>query len=147
MYYHFTVRRVVLDTSVIVSAFRSSRGASFEILNLVAARRLVPLASTSLFLEYEDVLRREEQKAVHGLDEEKLETAVRALAALCEPVEPHFRWRPQLLDPADEMVLEVAINGRAEALVTHNVRDFDRAAPDFGVVILTPGMLLERMRK
>jgi putative PIN family toxin of toxin-antitoxin system len=147
MYYHFTMWRVVLDTSVIVSAFRSSRGASFEVLRLVADRRIVPLASTSLFLEYEDVLRREEQKAIHGLDEDKLETAVRALAALSTPVEPHFRWRPQLSDPKDEMVLEIAINGRADALFTHNVRDFYAAAPKFGILLLTPGALLERIRQ
>ena len=37
------MRRVVLDTSVIATAFRSRNGASFALLNLVAKRLLVPL--------------------------------------------------------------------------------------------------------
>ncbi|TRL36480.1 putative toxin-antitoxin system toxin component, PIN family [Methylosinus sporium] len=141
------MKRLVLDTSVIVSAFRSSRGASFVILNLVAKRRLVPLVSTALFLEYEDVLQRPEQREVHGLDPSAVSKALKELAALCEPVEPHFSWRPQLSDPADEMVLEVALNGRADSIVTHNVRDFHQAVPKFGIPVLTPGALLERIGK
>jgi len=141
------MKRLVLDTSVIVSAFRSSRGASFVILNLVAKRRLVPLVSTALFLEYEDVLQRPEQRDAHGLDPSAVSKALKELAALCEPVEPHFSWRPQLSDPADEMVLEVALNGSADGIVTHNVRDFHQAVPKFGIPVLTPGALLERIGK
>jgi putative PIN family toxin of toxin-antitoxin system len=141
------MKRLVLDTSVIVSAFRSSRGASFVILGLVAKRRLVPLVSTALFLEYEDVLQRQEQREVHGLDPSAVSKALEELAALCEPVEPRFSWRPQLSDPADEMVLEVALNGRADGIVTHNVRDFHQAAPKFGIPVLTPSALLERIGK
>ena len=40
----------------------------------------------------------------------------------------NFRWRPQLKDTEDELVLEAAVNGQADALVTHNVRDFLDAA-------------------
>jgi len=36
----------------------------------------------------------------------------------------HLRWRPQLRDPDDGLVLEAAVNGRADALVTDNVKDF-----------------------
>ncbi len=139
------MKRVVLDTAVIASAFRSSRGAS--ILQLVAERRLVPLVSTALFLENEDVLHRPEQREVHGLSTAGLSMAMRELAALCEPVELHFSWRPQLADPGDEMVLETALNGRADCIVTHNLRDFQRAVPKFGIAVLTPGALLERVKK
>lgn len=141
------MKRLVLDTSVVVSAFRSSRGASFVILGLVAQRRLVPLVSTALFLEYEDVLQRPEQREVHGLDMSTVSKTLKELAALCEAVEPHFSWRPQLSDPGDEMVLEVALNGRADCIVTHNVRDFREAVPKFGIPVLTPGALLERIKK
>jgi len=141
------MKRVVLDTSAVASAFRSSRGASFVILRLVAERRLVPLVSTALFLEYEDVLHRPEQREAHGLDLQAVSRALKELAALCEAVDLHFQWRPQLSDPADEMVLEVALNGRADCIVTHNVRHFRDAVPKFGVPVLTPGGLLERIRK
>ena len=138
--------RAVLDTSVVVSAFRSRNGASFAILEMVAARRFAPLVSTALFLEYEDVLQREDQRAAHGLTRAEVVVALAELAALCESVETHFRWRPQTSDPADDMVLEAAVNGRAEFLVTHNVRDFVGAAVKFPFRVAAPGAFLKRMR-
>ncbi|RWE82982.1 MAG: PIN domain-containing protein [Mesorhizobium sp.] len=67
-------------------------------------------------------------------------------AVLAEPVELHFLWRPQLSDPKDEMVLAAAINGRADALVTHNRRDFVTAAGRFEVPVISPAELLEGFR-
>ena len=61
------VRRIVMDTSIIVAALRTRRGAANAVLRLVAQRRLVALATPPLFLEYEDVLKRPEQQLVHGL--------------------------------------------------------------------------------
>ena len=69
---------------------------------------------------------------------------MRALAALCEPVDISFRLRPMLRDADDEMVLEAAVNGRADAIVTHNVRDFAAARP-LGVEIAAPGDILKRL--
>jgi len=139
------MRRIVLDTSVVVAAFRSRQGASNAVLGLVAQRRLVPLATVALFLEYEDVLKRAEQREATRLTLEAVDRILAALASAMEPVEVHYAWRPQLDDPDDELVLEAAVNGRAEAVVTHNVRDFARAAARFGVEVIRPGDLLRRM--
>jgi predicted nucleic acid-binding protein len=63
-----------------------------------------------------------------------------------EPVRVDYQWKPQLSDPDDEMVLEAAINGRAFAIVTHNVRDFLPAAEQFDIRVLTPGgIIMERL--
>jgi len=140
------VFRLVLDTSVIVAALRSRRGASNEVLRNVATRRLVLLATPALFLEYEDVLKRAEQQAVHGLSNLAVERFLAALAAVVEPVTVRIVWRPQLRDPADEMVLEAAINGRADAIATFNARDFLPAAARFGLKILRPAEVLEKVR-
>ena len=70
-----------------------------------------------------------------------------ALASACEPVAVCFQWRPQLRDAGDEMVLEAAVNGRADALVTYNVRDFAPAAGRFGLRVLRPGELLAEIRR
>jgi len=134
-----------LDSSVVVSAFRSRLGASSRLLVLVENGRLVPLATPALFLEYEDVLKRPEQREASGLSLAEVNAALTALAALTEPVEVRFTWRPQLADPGDEMVLEAAVNGQADALVTHNLADFALAAPRFGLMLLRPGELLERI--
>lgn len=128
------------------SAFRSRLGASFAVLRAVRFERLVPLCTPSLFLEYEDVLKREEQRRASGLTISEADAALAALAAAIEPVDVHLRWRPQLSDPDDELVFEAAINGRADALVTHNVRDFQEAAPRFGVRVVRPADLLQELR-
>ena len=69
-----------------------------------------------------------------------------AFASASEGIEVHFQWRPQLGDPADEMVLEAAINGHADALVTHHIADFAAAARRFGLRVVTPGQLLKELK-
>jgi putative PIN family toxin of toxin-antitoxin system len=139
------MRRVVLDTSVIASAFRSRTGASFILVTAVRTGRITALATPSLFLEYEDVLKRPEQRSVTGLTLSDVDQVLSALALLLEPVDVRLTWRPQLRDPNDELVLEAAINGRAEALITHNLRDFREAGPRFGLRILRPRELLREL--
>jgi putative PIN family toxin of toxin-antitoxin system len=142
-----SVPRVVVDTSVVVAGLRSQLGASNHMLTLIAERQLIPLVTTALFLEYEDVLNRPEQQMATGMAMEDVVGFLAALASAAEPVDVHFMWRPQLTDPADELVLEAAVNGRASAIVTHNVRDFLPAASDFKIEVITPSIMLQRMRK
>ncbi len=139
--------RVVLDTDIIVAALRSAAGGSNAILTKVAERYLLPLATPALFLEYEAVLKRPEQRMVHGLDLRAIDQFLAGLAAASEAVEVSFQWRPQLRDANDEMVFEAAINGQADALVTHNVKDFSAAAARFGLKVRRPGELLKELRQ
>lgn len=140
------MHRVVLDTDVIVAALRSATGGSNAVLREVAHGLLVPLVTPALFLEYEAVLKRPEQRLAHGLGLSDIDSFLAALASSCKPVEVSFQWRPQLSDANDEMVLEAAVNGRADALVTHNVRDFAKGAARFGLRVLRPGELLKELR-
>jgi len=66
---------------------------------------------------------------------------------LVEPVETHFLWRPSLRDPADEMVLEAAVNGRANAIVTFNLRDYKNVPSRFGLDIYNPCDALRRIKQ
>lgn len=75
-----------------------------------------------------------------------IEQRLRALASVMEPVDVHFRWRPQLADPSDELVLEAAVNGRADAIITHNIRDLSPATKRFRLQVLRPAELLERFK-
>lgn len=140
------MQRVVLDTDIIVTALRNATGGSNAVLREAAHGRLTPLVTPALFLEYEAVLKRPEQRLAHGLGLRDIDRFLAALASGCEAVEVSFQWRPQLSDPNDEMVLETAVNGRADALVTHNVRDFAKGAARFGLRVLRPGELLKELR-
>ena len=130
---------------MLVAAMRSSAGAGFALLRAVQHGRLRMLATSALFLEYEDVLKRPEQRQISGLTLGDVDELLAALAALIEPVEVHLLWRPQLRDPDDEMVLEAAINGRADALVTHNTRDFSAATACFGIRLAKPAEILKEL--
>jgi putative PIN family toxin of toxin-antitoxin system len=140
------VLRIVLDTSVVVAALRTRLGAGNAVLRLLAKRRVVALATPPLFLEYEEVLKRPEHRLAHGLAPEEIDEFLAEFAALIEPVEVHFQWRPQTGDPNDEMVLEAAINGQADALVTYNIADFADAVERFNISLLRPADLLRKVR-
>lgn len=135
----------MLDTTTIVAAFRSQQGGSNQLLVLAARREVTLVASVALFLEYEAVLSRAEQVLAHGLSPQRVRETLEDLADIIEPVDIHFQWRPQLRDPDDELVLEAAVNGRADVIVTHNARDFAPAA-SFGIRVETPKAFLRRMR-
>jgi predicted nucleic acid-binding protein len=76
---------------------------------------------------------------------EEIDVLLDMLAAVGTPHTPFFQWRPQLSDPDDEMILELAANGRADAIVTVNTQDFLPAAGTFGVEVLRPGHFLRRL--
>lgn len=81
------------------------------------------------------------------LSSREVEIFLDAVIAMAEPVHTYFLWRPQLRDPGDEMVLEAAVNGRANVLVTFNVRDYGTIAARFGVEVLLPREAFARMNR
>jgi putative PIN family toxin of toxin-antitoxin system len=139
--------KIVLDTSVLASALRSRSGASHAVLRLVALGQVGVLATPALFLEYEAVLKRDEQREVSGLSIQEINKLMDALASACIPVEIHFQWRPQLNDPNDEMVLDAAVNGNADALVTFNMAHFAAAAKRFSLPLWLPKHVLMEVYK
>jgi predicted nucleic acid-binding protein len=122
-----------------VAALRSGLGASRQLLLAALDRRFVMLASVALMLEYEAVLTRPEHLAAAGISADDANTVLDALAGVVEPVRLTFLWRPRLKDPADEMVLETAVNGVADCLVTFNLKHLGQAARTFGIRAVNPG--------
>jgi putative PIN family toxin of toxin-antitoxin system len=125
---------VVLDTNVVIAALRSRRGASFAVLRRLG-QGWTPLISVPLILEYEAVGKREAQRL--KIPESTVEAIIRAFCFVGRETDIHFRLRPFLPDPGDEFLLELAVAGRADAIVTHNVRHF-AGIERFGILVLTP---------
>jgi putative PIN family toxin of toxin-antitoxin system len=138
--------RAVLDTDVVVAAMRSPAGASAAILRAARRGKLTVLLSVALALEYEAVCRQAEHRLASGLTDQEAETFVTAVIAMAEPVKIHFLWRPQLRDAGDEMVLETAVNGGADALITFNVRDYGEVPSRFGIELLLPREAIGRIK-
>jgi len=139
--------RLVLDTDILVAALRSDSGASRQLLLLALDRKIELLVSVPLMVECEAVLTRTDHLEASGLSENDVAEILDALASVITPVRLRFLWRPKLTDPADEMVLETAINGAADMLVTFNVRHLATAAAEFGIRVMRPGDTLKEYRR
>jgi len=137
--------RLVLDTSVMVAALRSDAGASRALLLLCFEKQLNIIATVSLFIEYEAVLTRSVHLEAAGVTSAEVGVLLDAVASLAEPTEINFQWRPFLRDPDDDMVLKAAVNGRADAIVTFNLRDFV-GIEQFGIRAITPREVLHAYR-
>jgi putative PIN family toxin of toxin-antitoxin system len=137
---------MVLDTDVLVAAFRSEHGASRQLLIAALDERFVLLASTAMWLEYEAVMTRPSQLAAMQLNATEVRDVLAGLATVAEQVLIHFLWRPVLTDAEDEHVLDLAMNGRADMLVTFNQDDFTEASKTFQIKVVTPAVALRDLR-
>ena len=138
--------KLVLDTDVIVASVLSERGASRQLLLRVVDGLLEGAVSVPLMLEYESVLKRSETLKASRLTEGDVDVVLDQLAASMEHVEMFFLWRPMLRDAGDDMVLETAVNGQADSIVTFNIADFGDTPPRFGIELIRPGELLRRLQ-
>ena len=134
-----------MDTDVMVAAFRSDAGASRQVLEAARVHRFELLLSVPLILEYESVLTRPEQLAASRATTEDVAAVLDELASIATRVQLIIRTRPLLPDPKDEMVLETAVNGDADAIVTFNERHFRPVAGRCRCLVLRPGEVLRRL--
>jgi predicted nucleic acid-binding protein len=137
----------VLDTDVVVAAMRSPRGASAELLRRIDGGKAVMWLTVALALEYEAICTLAEHRLASRLSAAETGIYVDGLIGLAEPVRAFFRWRPQLSDPGDDLVLEAAVNGQADAIVTFNERHLREARSSFGIDVIRPAEALRRIKK
>jgi predicted nucleic acid-binding protein len=134
-----------MDTDVLVAAVRSDRGASRVLLTAALERHHQVLASVPLMLQYESVLTRSEHVIAAGISAADVQLLLDAIAHVATPVRISYLWRPMLPDSDDDLVLETAVNGQAEAVITFNRRHLEPAAARFGIEILAPAEAVRRL--
>ncbi|MBW2688339.1 MAG: putative toxin-antitoxin system toxin component, PIN family [Deltaproteobacteria bacterium] len=130
---------IVIDTCVFISALRSRNGASFKLLSLIDESKFEFNLSVSLVLEYEAVAKRMSRSI--GLTHQDIDDVIDYLCAVGKHRQVHFLWRPNLKDPGDDFVLELAVESECKYIVTHNVRDFS-GSEKFKVKAITPQSFL-----
>jgi putative PIN family toxin of toxin-antitoxin system len=134
---------IVVDTSVFVAALLGPGGASREVLRRCLVRRYEPVMGAALIHEYEAVLSRAALFKKCVLTAEEREELLDAFFSVCRWTRIYYMWRPNLPDEADNHLVDLAIAGGAEAIVTKNVKDFKGAELRFtGLRILRPADLI-----
>jgi putative PIN family toxin of toxin-antitoxin system len=140
--------RLVLDTDVLLSGLSSPAGASRILLIAIWEGVIRPLAGVATMIEYEAVLKRPQRLAEMNLEPHHIDAFLDVFALLADPVVPYFLYRPSTMDPDDDMFMDIAVAGGAEALVTFNLKDYqpvDPAGRRFEVRRCRPGEMLQEM--
>jgi len=135
--------KIIVDTSVIISALIGSQGPSREVLRRCLKGVYSPLISNALFSEYEDVVRRENIIKLCPLTDDEKWKLLNAYYSICQWVSIQYLWRPNIKDEGDNFLIELAVAGNASYLITNNMSDFKHTElifPDVSVV--TPEQLL-----
>ena len=136
--------RITVDTTVLVAATRSRDGASFQLLSMLPSDDFQIALTVALYTEWQAVLTRPEHRPP-GVSGDEALAFLRYLASIAHLQDVHFLWRPFSRDPGDDMVLECAAASGSAFIVTHNIRDFTRAA-ELKVKAIKPGDFLSLLR-
>lgn len=135
---------VVIDTNVLIAALRSRRGASFKVISLMDRGLFQLSVSVPLVLEYESTAKRISKSP--GITYSDIDDILDYICHIASHHKIYYLWRPFLRDPADDMVLELAVESESDFIVTHNIRDFT-GIEQFGIEAITPKQLLEKIGK
>jgi putative PIN family toxin of toxin-antitoxin system len=131
---------IIIDTNVILTGLKSQYGASYKLLQLVGQELFDIHTSVSLILEYEDVLLRENNKL--NLTEEAIRDIINYHCSVSIKHKIFYLWRPYLPDPKDDYILELAVAGNVDYIVTYNKKDFPNIE-NFGIKTITPKEFLQ----
>jgi putative PIN family toxin of toxin-antitoxin system len=139
---------LTIDTNVMYQALKSSKGASFEIMQLIRKRELQLALSVPVFKEYQDVLSRKKSLNDFDLKIGDINKFLRFIAYISKTFDIYFLLRPNLKDEKDNMLLELAVTSQSEYLITNNIKHFKNPELKFDQPeILTPGEFLKKWRE
>jgi putative PIN family toxin of toxin-antitoxin system len=116
--------RIVIDTSVFISALIGAKGPSRELIRRCLLGEYQPLMGTALFSEYEAVMGREEILVRCSLEQTDINSLLAAFMSVAEWTKIYYSWRPNLRDEGDNHLIELAVAGNAGIIATNNLKDF-----------------------
>lgn len=135
---------IVIDTNVIISAFRSRKGASFKLISLLEYDIFNVNISVPLILEYESILIRELKNI--RLNKKDIDVFLDYFCKIGKKYNIYYLWRPFLKDPKDDFLLELAYTSESDFIITYNIKDF-KGSIEFGIKVLTPQQFIEILEK
>ena len=127
--------KIVIDTNVLFAALKSHRGASYKLVSILPSEVFSIAISVPLIIEYEDVLKRGKLPAY--ITEKDIGDFIDFFCHIGDQQDIFFLWRPFLPDPSDDLVLEIAVAGGCDAIITYNKRHF-KNVEKFGLRIIDP---------
>ena len=138
---------IVIDTNVWISALISQDGISREIIRLALLDKISPQISTTLFLEYEAVMKREKIRNLCSLNIQEQEELFQAFLSTCKWNEIFYLWRPNLDDEGDDFLVELAVASNTKIIITDNKKDLESSELHFNFEVLNPQEFLKRYNK
>jgi len=116
--------KAVIDTNVIVSALISKDGNySREFIEKAFENTITPLMGEALFNELMDVCGRQDIFKSCILTEKERQEFLQAYMLCCSWSKIYYKWRPNLRDGADNHIIELAVAGGANYIITKNIKD------------------------
>ena len=138
--------KVVIDTNIWISALISKDGVCREIIRLALQEIITPQISTTLFLEYEAVMKRKPIKKLCTLTTNEQEELFNAFLSTCQWNEIFYLWRPNLIDEGDNFLVELAVASNTNYIITENTKDIATPELNFEIEVITPGEFLKRIK-
>ncbi|MEA1982141.1 MAG: putative toxin-antitoxin system toxin component, PIN family [Campylobacterota bacterium] len=137
--------KIVIDTSVWISALITKESKARELLRLVLTKKLFPQMSETLFKEYESVMKRKKIQNLTSLNVQEQKELFNAFLSTCRWNDIYYTWRPNLKDEDDNFLVELAVASGAKVIVTYNVKDFKNAELIFKHKAITPELFLKEI--
>jgi len=133
-----------IDTNIILCGLISNRGASYQILHRLIEKQFIAQISVPIFLEYESILKRQENLKLTALTAKDIDVFLTFIAKAAQSVERiYYLWRPLLLDENDNIFVECAVTAGSQYLVTNNINDYKQCNRLFSFQVIKPGEFLK----
>ena len=127
---------------MLLSGLRSTGGASYKLLTILDSERWQLNISTTLVLEYEEILKREKDQLT--LTFEEIDDVIEGICSIANFCDIFYLWRPSSTDPDDDFLIDLAVECQADFIITYNKKDL-QAASLFGIDVVTPNEFLQQV--